>query len=196
MSRKIITLKDICNENEYFHEIELLLEDAKNNPVPMGTGHYHHIIPRSWYKLHKMMVDSRKSNLVYLSIENHYKIHDLMSKCMKEPEMVFRMKNAAAGLKDYKPNYCIKKTKIKKPKNKLRPNRGLWKNYLNNHIEELNKISFNNQIEYLNNLNPQIKYQVLRRIIENKFVYREAKDKVKMLKQGKIDEKLVLLWLN
>ena len=43
MSRKIITLKDICIENEYFHEIEMLIEDARKNPVPIGTGHSHHV---------------------------------------------------------------------------------------------------------------------------------------------------------
>ena len=195
MSRKTITLKDICIENEYFHEIELLIEDARKNPVPIGTGHSHHIVPKCWFKLHKMTVDSRKSNLVYLSIENHYKIHDLMSKCVKETDMIFRMKNAAAYLKNCKPNPVLRKEIKEKVKNKLRPCKGKWANYLNNHIEELKQRNLDEQIKYLNTLNPQIKYQVFKRIITNKFVRKETFDKIRALKRNKLDDKLILGWL-
>lgn len=195
MSRKTITLKDICIENEYFHEVELLIEEARKNPVPIGTGHRHHIVPRCWFKLHKMLVDNRKSNLVYLSIENHYKIHELMSKCVKETDMIFRMKSAAQSLKNYKSNPVLRKEIKEKVKNKLRPCKGKWANYLNNHIEERKQRNLDDQIKYLNTLNPQIKYQVCKRIITNKFVRKETFDKIRALKRNKLDDKLILGWL-
>lgn len=187
-----MTLKDICYDNEYFKEIELIIENAKKNPV-QNNFHKHHIIPRCWYKLHKLKVDNSKSNLINLTVENHYRIHELLSKCVKEPDMVYRMKSAASSLKNYK--FVPFTKKEKHIKNKLRPNKGKWKNYLTSHIEQLKSKDLNNQIQYLNSLNPQIKYQVLKMIITNKFIRKETFEKIRKLKHNKLDDKLILSWL-
>jgi len=201
----LITLKDLCENNDYFKEIELLIETNKKNPPTIKPYHKHHIIPRSWFKIHGLEVDNSKSNIVILNLKDHYKIHLLLSKCMKEQEMKYKMNYAASRLKNWKPSKCSNKNSIcnniKKDNNiikkKNKSQKGKWARYLDNHLNELSKLSFEDQIKYLNNLNPQIKYQVLTRIIYKKYKNDEilCRRQTKLYKKHKIDEKTVLNWI-
>ena len=175
--------------NSSYRELEQIIQEAINNPIRRvkGKTHKHHIIPRTWYKLHKLEEDNSPENLVTLTYENHCRVHELLCKCLKDEEMIFRMRSAYAILKNWKPT-VDKPQKIEKIKEKKR-NRGYWKNYINSHIDNLlNFTTLEEQIKYLNELNPNIEHQVLKKIIDTKLELCSARRMNKKLKNGKISK--------
>jgi hypothetical protein len=125
---------------------------------------------------------------------------------MKEKEMQYRMRYAAHILKNWKKSEqkpiskissCITKVKHVVKKSKQRTHRGVWRNFLNNHIENIKKCSnINEQIEYLSKLKPQIEYQVSRRILENSLGFSESHEFVKKLRKKEMDRYEVLSFIN
>lgn len=213
----LINLALLCKNNEAFLKIKNIIEEARKNPPK--EGHIHHIIPRSWYKIHNFKVDNRKTNKVLVTVEDHYKLHLLLSECMKEKEMQYRMRYAAHGLKNWKKSEqkpiskipsCttnisennekkqhITKVKHVVKKSKQRTHRGVWRKFLNNHIENIKNCSnINEQIEYLSKLKPQIEYQVSRRILENSLGFSESHEFVKKLRKKEMDRYEVLSFIN
>lgn len=199
MTDSLENLQKLCKNNKSFAEIVEIIKKARTNPPKQG--HYHHIIPASWYKIHDFRVDSRHSNLVYVSVEDHYKLHLLLSECMLDEEMRYRMRYAAFGLKgcinnkQNTTNNVIKTKKVHIIKNTTNF-KGKWKRFLNNHIENIKKIPVqNDRLLYLSKLKPQIEYQVLRRIIENTHDYKTAHELVKKLRKNKLSKIEVLAFL-
>lgn len=70
---------DVCFEkNEYFNEMMEIFKQEQEAPLEK-----HHIIPRSYFrKLGYQIVDDE--NVVELSASNHFKVHELLTKCSKD----------------------------------------------------------------------------------------------------------------
>lgn len=69
--------------NQHFVAMMNIINKARLNPP--ASGHKHHIIPKSWFKMHNLPIDNSRENLVLLPYEEHAKIHKLMYHCAKEP---------------------------------------------------------------------------------------------------------------
>lgn len=78
----LVNLTDIV-DNKFLDEyIDLILLNANTKKAKFITN-IHHIVPRCYFKLHNLVVDNSKSNLVNLSYADHIKGHYLLCKCTK-----------------------------------------------------------------------------------------------------------------
>ena len=77
-----------------------IIMERLNNPAPYPF-HLHHIVPRCWYRKHGYgeYVQNAPSNLVRLTVSEHIMVHELMSDCMKDPEICRWMALASYNLK-------------------------------------------------------------------------------------------------
>lgn len=71
---------DISNPN-YNKMIEIL-----NNPNPLNEDYteMHHIIPRCFYRMNNISIDNSDSNLVKISLKNHFLVHYYGAKCAND----------------------------------------------------------------------------------------------------------------
>ena len=77
-----MNILDVFEYNQHFVAMMNVINAARLNPPT--KGHKHHIIPRCWFKLNNLPVDSSKDNLVLLTPEDHQKVHKLAYLCSKE----------------------------------------------------------------------------------------------------------------
>ena len=85
MSRKSKILSELKTEflnSNYREEYINLLKNAKDNP-PKDNFEYHHILPKSMFPNWKF----KETNLIKLSLEDHYKAHFLLYKIYNNKEM-------------------------------------------------------------------------------------------------------------
>ena len=78
--------------NEYLNEYLNLLESNKTVHEPFHTEK-HHIIPRSYFKLHNLEIDNSSDNLIDLTYGDHILAHYYLSKCT-EGELQYKMLSA------------------------------------------------------------------------------------------------------
>ena len=93
-------LKDICIDNHSYREILDIFKNSRINPHKKYKRHIHHIIPKCWYKMNNIPIDNSSSNLIGLSIQNHYKVHQLMCDCVIDSKLRKKMKAAVEILKE------------------------------------------------------------------------------------------------
>ena len=85
MSRKSKLLSELKTEflnSDYRKEYINLLKNAKDNP-PKNNFEYHHILPKSMFPNWKF----KETNLIKLSLEDHYRAHFLLYKIYNSKEM-------------------------------------------------------------------------------------------------------------
>ncbi len=58
------------------------------------TLYKHHIVPRSYYRLYGKKINHNDDNIVYLTYEEHVKIHKLYTNCIKTTVMKKKMIHA------------------------------------------------------------------------------------------------------
>ena len=83
----MISLKDrilSCEgfeDNEYLDKYIQIIERNRRTRKLARVTNSHHIIPRSWFKIHSIEVDNSISNLVNLSYRNHVLAHYYLCLC-------------------------------------------------------------------------------------------------------------------
>ena len=86
----MISLKDklLAHEgfvdNEYLDKYVQLVERNRRTTRRAGNTNSHHIVPRSWYKLHDEDVDDTLTNLVILTYRDHTLAHYYLCLCTSE----------------------------------------------------------------------------------------------------------------
>lgn len=68
-------------DNEYLNRYVQLVERHRRTSRRAGNTNSHHIVPRSWYKLHSLPVDNCLSNLVVLPYREHTLAHYYLCLC-------------------------------------------------------------------------------------------------------------------
>lgn len=68
-------------DNEYLDKYVQLVERNRRTPRRGKDINSHHIVPRSWFKIHKQTVDNSLSNLVNLVYRNHTLAHYYLCLC-------------------------------------------------------------------------------------------------------------------
>ena len=68
-------------DNEYLDKYIQLVERNKRTTRRAGNTNSHHIIPRSWYRLHGGEVDNTLTNLVILTYRDHTLAHYYLCLC-------------------------------------------------------------------------------------------------------------------
>lgn len=86
----------IYNYNQHFVMMMNIINKARLNPP--ANGHKHHIIPRCWFKMNNLPVDNSDNNLVLLSVEDHIKVHKLLTLCAKDSKFRGKMNYAYSRL--------------------------------------------------------------------------------------------------
>lgn len=66
-----------------------------------GKFERHHIIPRCFFKLNKLPVDNSENNLVNLTIDEHIKVHQLISLCANDL-IAARMQHCVSMMSGYR----------------------------------------------------------------------------------------------
>ncbi len=84
-------VEEIFEYNQHFVSLFNILNMAKKRGHVKGDYQKHHIIPRSYYKLKGIEIDNSENNLVYLTYEEHLKVHKLMTLCVKIAELKRKM---------------------------------------------------------------------------------------------------------
>lgn len=74
MNNAQLNITDVFEHNQHLVAMLNVINRARLFP-PKSGGHKHHIIPRSWYRMHDLPVDNSKENLVLLTLEDHVKVH-------------------------------------------------------------------------------------------------------------------------
>lgn len=69
--------------NQHFVAMMNVINHAKRCNVE-GEFEKHHIIPRCFYRKKGLEIDNSETNLVYLTLEEHQKVHQLAYLCAKE----------------------------------------------------------------------------------------------------------------
>lgn len=82
-------IEEVFEYNQFFVSVMNIINFSRL--CPPTEGHKHHIIPKSWFKLHNLPINNSEENLVLVSYENHLKLHKLYVKCMKENAMKAKM---------------------------------------------------------------------------------------------------------
>lgn len=80
-----INVCEVFEYNQHFVAMMNVINAARLNPPE--SGHKHHIVPRCWFKMNNLSVDNSKDNLVFLSVEDHIKVHKLALLCAKDKIM-------------------------------------------------------------------------------------------------------------
>lgn len=91
--------------NEYYFKMFTIIKASRKNKYIKGTTCLHHIVPRMWYRDHKIKIDNSKNNLVYLSAYDHAMVHYYMIECI---ENKYRGKACLAFCLTVKAKNCIK----------------------------------------------------------------------------------------
>ena len=86
-------IEKVFEYNQFFVMMMNIINKAKL--FPPNNGHKHHIIPKCWFKYYNKKIDNSKNNLVFLSKEDHIKVHILAAECIKGNEFVYKMKSSA-----------------------------------------------------------------------------------------------------
>lgn len=68
-------------DNEYLDLYCRLVERNGRTQIRHGVTNSHHIIPKSWFKLNKQLVDNTQSNLVNLVYREHVLAHYYLCLC-------------------------------------------------------------------------------------------------------------------
>ncbi len=71
-------------DNEYLDKYVQIIERNRRTTRRAGNTNSHHIIPKSWFKLHKQPVDNTLSNLVILTYREHTLAHYYLCLCTKD----------------------------------------------------------------------------------------------------------------
>ena len=87
--KQIQMIEEVCEYNQHFVAMMNIINKARL--FPPKSGHKHHIIPQSWFKMNNLPVDNSEENLVLLSLEDHQKIHKLLVLCVKDPILKSKM---------------------------------------------------------------------------------------------------------
>lgn len=82
-------IEQVFTYNQHFVAMMNVINAAKLNKP--SQGHFHHIIPQCYYKMNNMQVDNSENNLVFLSPEDHLKVHKLAVLCAKSSELKSKM---------------------------------------------------------------------------------------------------------
>lgn len=82
-------IDQVCEYNQHFVAMMNIINKARL--FPPKSGHKHHIIPKSWFKMNNLPVDNSEENLVLLSLEDHQKVHKLLILCVKDPILKSKM---------------------------------------------------------------------------------------------------------
>ena len=108
-----MNVSDVFEYNQHFVAMMNIINSARLN-LP-ESGHKHHIIPRCWFRMNNLPVDNSKDNLVLLSVDDHYKVHVLASKCCVNSLMRSKMGMACHRLnsKSRVPYHLSEETKKK-----------------------------------------------------------------------------------
>jgi hypothetical protein len=68
-------------DNEYLVKYVSIIERNTRTPRRGGLTNSHHIIPKSWFKIHKKPIDNSLSNLVNLMYREHVLAHYYLCLC-------------------------------------------------------------------------------------------------------------------
>ena len=80
--------------NKYFEDLWKILKHRICEKPTTGYMENHHIIPKSWFRLHGLRQDDSYANMVFLNLKEHIQVHILMYwyfLSVKDHEMVSRM---------------------------------------------------------------------------------------------------------
>lgn len=80
-------INTICVDNEYLDKMLELVERNKYLPVDKKSAkgrQIHHILPRLYFRKNKLEVDNSDSNLISLSLGEHFLIHYYLWRCAKD----------------------------------------------------------------------------------------------------------------
>lgn len=86
----------LFNYNQHFVAMMNIINKARLNPPK--EGHKHHIIPRCWFKMNNIPVDNSVDNLILLTVEDHIKVHKLLTLCVKDSKFRGKMNYAYSRL--------------------------------------------------------------------------------------------------
>ena len=70
--------------NEFIDKYCFLIERNTRNYKVGGKTNSHHVVPRSWFKLHNQPVDNSLSNLVNLDYRDHVMAHYYLCLCTSD----------------------------------------------------------------------------------------------------------------
>ena len=93
--------------NQHFVAMMNTINAARLNP-PI-KGHKHHIIPRCWFKMNNLDVDNSDDNLILLTVEDHIKVHKLITLCVKDSKFRGKMNYAYARLTTNNADWTLNK---------------------------------------------------------------------------------------
>ena len=80
-------------DNEYLIKYCQLIERNRRTKIRARKTHKHHIVPKSWFKLTVTDVNNELSNLVNLTLRDHFLAHYYLCLCTEDP---FRYANQLA----------------------------------------------------------------------------------------------------
>lgn len=89
-------LDEVYIYNQHFVAMMNIINAARLNQPEMG--HKHHIIPRCWFKMNNLPVDNSDNNLILLSVEDHIKVHKLLTLCSEDSKFRGKMNYAYARM--------------------------------------------------------------------------------------------------
>lgn len=72
-------------DNEFLLKYARLVERHGRTPIVHHVTNKHHIVPKSWYKLHNLPVDNSLRNLVNLPYREHVLAHYYLCLCTEDP---------------------------------------------------------------------------------------------------------------
>ena len=152
-------LKDICIDNHSYREILDIFKNSRINPPKKYKRHIHHIIPKCWYKMNNLPIDNSSSNLIGLSIQNHYKVHKLMCDCIIDSKLRKKMKAAVEILKEKFGAYLPDENKSRKSR------RHCMGKSLDKQLVYIRSLQHNEKIVYMKSIKPVFLNTLIKRIV-------------------------------
>ena len=77
--------RNLFIDNDYLKRYDLLISRHITTKVKPRQTNSHHIIPKSWFKIHDLPVDNTLNNLVNLPYREHIMAHYYLCLCTQDP---------------------------------------------------------------------------------------------------------------